>query len=124
MNKVFILIVLLNFNSFISLTAQTKKEIIKTARVDVGKQFEISNAEYKKFKKDRTNKTSDLFKPKPTTVSDIALLADSVYVKAYRNFAYRRARTKADSELVIWVGGGFITLIVASLFVLYYGTPS
>jgi hypothetical protein len=95
----------------------SEKALTKVARRDVGRHFVLTKAEYKLFKQDKRNITSDLFKPKPNTVSDTSLLADSVYVKAYRNFAYINARSKADSGIVIVVGTGIIVSCLALTFI-------
>jgi hypothetical protein len=110
MIKTLALIILLTFNNFTGLIAQPKanKTIVLIARSDVKKRFKLTKAEFQQFRKDKRNTTSDLFKPKTHTVSDTTLLADSVYVEAYRNFAYRQARTTLDSRLVMWIGGSII----------------
>jgi hypothetical protein len=115
MRKALAIIMLLTFNGFISVSAQqnTNKKTIKIARSDVGRRFVLTKEEYKLYKKDKGNTTSDLFKPNSNTVSDTTLLADSVYVKAYRNFAYIKARSRADSRLIVIAGGTIIVACVA-----------
>ena len=115
MIKLLTLIILITFSCFIRLTAQTKtdKKTIKIARTDVGRRFTLSKSEIKEFRKNRSNQNSDLFKPKPGAVSDTTLLADSTFVKAYRNFAYIKARSNVDSPIIIAVGTAAILSWVA-----------
>ncbi|HEY0056416.1 MAG TPA: hypothetical protein VGB63_13765 [Pedobacter sp.] len=115
MTKAIALILLFTFSCFTNLSAQqnTDKTIIKIARTDVIRRFKLTEPEFQQFKKDKRNSTSDLFKPKSKRVSDTTLLADSVYSKAYRNYAYIKARGKADSTVIMIVGGTIIIVCVA-----------
>jgi hypothetical protein len=99
----------------------SEKALTKVARRDVGRRFVLTTAEYKLYKKDKRNNTSDLFKPNPRTVSDTTLLADSVYVKAYRSFAYIKTQGKADSDLIVWLGGGIIVAGVTYIALVIIG---
>jgi hypothetical protein len=63
--------------------------------------------------------TSDFFKPVPLAVSDTALLRDSVYVKTYREEAWkrtRRRRTFGHYALVTGAVVGSATVIAAFVF--------
>ncbi len=75
--------------------AQTTRHdsIIKMAQKDAQK-LRLSKTSRMRFNKDKNNYMSDLFKPTRLLVSDIGLLNDSLYVKAFRLTAYKKAYHK------------------------------
>ncbi|MCX2575401.1 hypothetical protein [Pedobacter sandarakinus] len=84
----FLLLFCLNGDAvFSQIQRNTKLENI--VRTDVA-DFKLSKADLKLYRKGRTGRTSDYFKPKAADVSDTSLLADSAYVKMYRNIAYNK----------------------------------
>ncbi|CAM3874239.1 hypothetical protein MUGA111182_14555 [Mucilaginibacter galii] len=89
-----------------------KDSVVKTAYNDV-KRFKLYKEEFKKFKKNKTNSNSDLFKPTKATVSDTASLADSVYVNAFRNAAYNKTLKRRTTGHYFLVGGAVYVAVVA-----------
>jgi hypothetical protein len=51
----------------------------------------------------------DFFKPTPSAISDTALVRDSVYVKTYREEAWKRTRRRRTFGHYALVGGAVIT---------------
>ena len=86
-----------------------------------GKKVRLDATERKRFKADRNNYTSDLFKPNPGLVSDTTLLKDSVYVKAFRMTAYTKAYKRRTIAHYVLIGGvvyGILTIVVVSIAIL------
>ncbi|MBS1519590.1 MAG: hypothetical protein JST50_01235 [Bacteroidetes bacterium] len=69
--------------------------------------FALGGSEPGGFSNYRRNRelASDYFKPVASAVSDTALLNDSVYVKAYREKAWRRTRHRRTAGHYVWVSG-------------------
>ena len=98
-----------------------KDSVVKIAYTDAQK-FKMGNEDLKRFRRNKYNANSDLFKPATAAVSDSALLADSAYVTAYRIAAYDRTVKRRTTGHKLLVGGGiyvaatvlaaFITLLV------------
>ena len=92
--------------------------IITMAKTD-GRRLHLSAAKRQKFNADKKNVGSDLFKPALSKVSDPLMLSDSVYVKAFRMAAYKKAfgyrkRTAGHYILV----GGIVAASAAAAFLL------
>lgn len=79
------------------------------ARKDV-KNFKLSKADLKLYRKGKSDRTSDYFKPTPSNVSDPALLKDSTYVKMYRNFAYSKTSHRKGAGEYIIIAGAIVVL--------------
>ena len=108
-------LVLLHF----TVVAQTpyRDSINRIAQQDA-ELFWLNKKDLKTFRKDRHNYTSDFFKPSKAVVSDSTLLKDSVYVKAYRRFAFEKTskRRTIGHYVLLWyaalsliLGVGFMT---------------
>jgi len=65
-------------------------KIINLAKMD-GRRLRLSPVQRDQFVAAKKNAGSDLFKPRAGIVSDVTLLNDSVYVKAFRVAAYKKA---------------------------------
>jgi hypothetical protein len=93
--------------------------IITMAKTD-GRRLRLSNAQRQKFNADKKNAGSDLFKPALNTVSDTLMLSDSVYAKAFRLAAYKKAfgYRKRTTGHYILVGGVAAASAVAAFFVI------
>lgn len=85
-----LLIVCFSFGNSFSQTINPDS-LKKIAVADV-KQFKLDDKTLKKFKENRSNSTSDFFKPSKLNTSNSALLSDSVYVKAFRKEAYKKTK--------------------------------
>jgi len=98
----------------------THRDSVGRAALDDVKNFKLSREERERFKADKDNYSSDLFKPTERTTPDSRLLQDSVYVKAFRAAAYARARNKrsAGHYVLLGVGGYVVLSAVATLVVL------
>jgi hypothetical protein len=84
--------------------------LVKVAQLDV-KKFRLNDTDMNKFKTNRHNANSDYFKPGKSGVSDTTLLADSVYVKAYRTAAYNKTRKRRTVWHHVWVGALFFEAV-------------
>jgi len=107
--------------SILAAAAQTlyRDSINRIAQQDA-ELFWLNKKDLKTFRKDRHNYTSDFFKPSRAVVSDSTLLKDSVYVKAYRRFAYEKTRKRRTiGHYVLW---GYAVLAL-TLGVAYATTP-
>ncbi|HZY36226.1 MAG TPA: hypothetical protein VFE53_06235 [Mucilaginibacter sp.] len=93
--------------------------IITVAKTD-GRRLHLSTAQRQKFNADNKNAGSDLFKPALSTVSDTLMLSDSVYAKAFRAAAYKKAfgYRKRTAGHYILVGGIAAASAVAAFFVI------
>ena len=116
-----VLICALILLSTVSLSAQLttdKRSLTRKARVDVA-NFRLNKTDLKEFKKNKRNDSSDYFKPVKSMVSDTTLLTDSIYVKAFRVYAYVKTKSRVNTGMYALVGGGiiigFYTLVVLSL---------
>ena len=82
------IIVLLLFNqAFCQSTDSVRKAALNDSR-----NFRLSEENLLKFKEHRDNASSDLFKPTPSVASSISLLNDSIYVKSFREAAYKQTK--------------------------------
>ena len=84
------------------LTAKTDT-ITKAAKRDA-KNFKLSDSLWKLSRRDSFPSTSDYFKPKKADVKDITLLNDSVYVAAFRQYAYKQNKHRRTAGHHILVG--------------------
>ena len=80
------------------------------------KYFHLNSIDFKKFKQDRHNYTSDYFKPTKAVVNDNALLADSVYVKAYRQFAWEKTRYRRSVGHYLLLGYAAFGVVLAMAY--------
>ena len=120
MTKAQVLIALLFFFlTTTNLSAQTSgpATAIKQAKRDV-LRFRLDKTTYQKFKKDRLNADADYFKPLKSMVRDTTLLSDSNYVKAFRNTAYRKTKSRQLNNSIYIVGGTAIVVTVGAIIIL------
>jgi len=85
--------------------------VTSIAKADA-KNFRLNAEDFKKFRKNRRNSSSDYFKPSAANVSNSALLNDSVYVQAYRYAAYTKTRHRRTAGHYILLGGAALTVVV------------
>jgi hypothetical protein len=93
--------------------------IITMAKTD-GRRLHLITPQRQKFIADKKNAGSDLFKPTLSTVSDTLMLNDSVYAKAFRMAAYKKAfgyRKRTAGHYVL-VSGIVAASAVAAFFVI------
>ena len=93
-----------------TLSAQTshKDSVTEIATADT-KSFILNKEDLKAFRRlGPKRRFSDLFKPKATNVSDIRLLNDSDYVKAYRHIAFIKTRKRHSAGHYILIIGSSI----------------
>lgn len=85
---------------------------VKKIAVADAEKFKISDENIKRFKSERSRKTSDIFKPTANTTSNVQLLNDSVYVAAFKQAAHQNTKNtikvKKSSTIgtVGYVAGG------------------
>jgi hypothetical protein len=84
------------------ITAKTDT-ITKAAKRDA-KNFRLSDSLWKSNRRYHFPATSDYFKPAKTDVKDMALLNDSVYVHAFRQYAYKQNKHRRTTGHHILVG--------------------
>ncbi len=103
------------------LLAQTphRDVLIKIVKKD-GKARRLNAGEYKIFKKDKDNYSSDLFKPNLALASDTSFLKDSVYVTAFRLAAYKKAINRHRTRDDVFLGLGGAALFVGFFAAIYY----
>lgn len=68
--------------------ATRRDSLIKAAQADA-KTYRLDNATWKKYKR-KLPATSDHFKPTEANQKNRAVLSDSIYVKAYRQAAFKK----------------------------------
>jgi hypothetical protein len=119
MKKILILIQLFMLFAASSLVAQniSSGSIIKAAKAD-GKRLRLDSIGWQRFKADKQNYSSDLFKPVPALVSDTILLRDSAYVKAFRRAAYEKASHSRTAGHYILIGGVITSGVVVIILVI------
>lgn len=94
--------------------AQTsnKDSIVKIAKADV-MNFRLNDDDLKRFRQNRHNRNSDYFKPLSINVSNRGLLRDSVYVKAYRELAYKKTKRRRTVGHYAIFGGIALVIVLA-----------
>lgn len=93
----------------------------KIAIADV-QNFKLKEETIKKIRNQRSESSSDYFKPTKEQVSNALLLSDSLYVNAYREAAYSKVRSiKAEGKR----GGigtiGYVAGALAVFAVVFFG---
>lgn len=103
MSRALMFTLLLMSFSAVKLQAQkTRKDsITRIAQAD-SKNFRLNKTDLKKFRKDRRNYNSDFFKP--PKVRDSTLLKDSLYLKAFRDAAYKKTRKRRTAGHYVIIG--------------------
>ena len=90
----------------------------KIAQADV-KKFKLSREDQKIFKADKSNFTSDLFKPGLAYTSNPSLLNDSVYVRTFRYAAFKKASNKRSTGHYVLLGtAGYIIASAIAVLVI------
>lgn len=121
MKRTLVLILLINILAVCSVVAQqTKRDSVINRAAKDAKFLKLSDTDLKRFKADKANYSADFFKPNPGTTADSTLLADSVYVKAFRSEAYKRYVSKRSVGHYALLGVGayvVISIIVALIIV-------
>jgi hypothetical protein len=112
--------VLISFSALKVQAQNLKDDSVKNIAIADAKKFRLDKADLKIFKHNRHNSNSDYFKPAKANVTDTTLLRDSVYVKAYRQKAWKRTRNRRTLWHYAWVteavyGGAYIVLLVGVL---------
>jgi hypothetical protein len=127
MRKPLIMTLLLAMFATANTFAQTthRDSVTKIAQTDA-KKLELSKEDKERFKHDKDNYSSDLFKPTEGVASDSKLLQDSIYVKAFRAAAYKRAHDKKSAGHYVLLGlGGYVVIsaivIVVATIVIFSG---
>jgi len=83
-----------------------------------GRKLKLSKVEREKFKADKRNYNSDLFKPQARFVSDTTLLRDSSYVKSYRKAAYKSAlKTRTAGHYILIYGSITVVAVIINLVI-------
>lgn len=95
--------------------------IKKIAVADV-ENFKLKEETIKEIRNQRSESSSDYFKPSKEQVSNALLLNDSTYVKTYRDAAYSKIRnTKAGGRHVGIGTLGYIAGALAVFAVVFFG---
>ena len=109
-------------NSLTNNDSKTSQNVIRSLAVNDAGRLELTNAEIMRFKHNRQNFSSDIFKPTPVTTHDTKLLRDSAYVKAFRATAYAKAFDKYrwhGTLLIVLVSVAFAVLISIGVIALF-----
>jgi len=88
------------------------------------KNFKLDNETWKQFRHNHFAPTSDHFKPVKANVGDTTFLADSVYVKAFREGAYKKTLHRHTTGHSILLIGGITTGILLIVVVIVGSTLS
>ena len=86
------------------------RSIVRIARKDAFKNFNLNESDFKRFRLNRRDNSGDYFNPEISTVSNPEFLSDSVYVQAFRHFAYLKTRSRHTLGHYCLLGGA--TLVV------------
>ncbi|WP_316738206.1 hypothetical protein [Pedobacter aquatilis] len=81
-----------------SFSQSVQPDSVKKIAAADAEKFKISDENLKRFRNERSKHTSDIFKPTANTTTNVSLLNDSVYVKAYRQAAHQN--TKDNTKVV------------------------
>jgi tRNA U34 2-thiouridine synthase MnmA/TrmU len=122
--KTLTLIFLFLFISVCNAAAQSTKAdstAVKSAKTDV-KRFKLEKQVWKQFKQHGFGYTSDYFKPGKTNVSDTNVLNDSVYVKAFRKYAYQKTLHRHTTGHYILIFGGITTVLLLIIIAIGVGS--
>jgi hypothetical protein len=112
--------ILMNFYTALYAQSLSKDSLIKAAYADA-KGFRLNRQDFKTFRKSRSNSYSDLFKPTKANVGDTTLLADSVYVNAFRNAAYGKTLKRRTTGHYFLMGGViYVAITVVATVVLLF----
>ena len=65
---------------------------LKTLAIKDAGKFKLEKERLEKFKKHRSDASSDFFKPTTADASSATLLNDSIYVKTFREAAYKKTK--------------------------------
>lgn len=83
--------------------ATHRDSLNKAAKADA-KTFRLDDAIWKKYKR-KLPSTSDHFKPTEANQKNSARLTDSVYVKAFRQAAFKKNKQRRTPWHYVWIGG-------------------
>ena len=112
----FVILLFLTIGSSAFAQSQTNDDLEKIARKDA-RNFKLSKTDLKLYRKSKSGRTSDYFKPTASKVTELNLLKDSTYVTMYRNLAYSKtSRRKGAVEYVI-IAGAIVVLAGISALV-------
>jgi hypothetical protein len=95
--------------------ASHRDSVILAAKADA-KTFRLDKATWKKYKR-KLPSTSDHFKPIEAQQGNHELLSDSIYVKAYRQAAFKKNKNRRTPWHYVLIGGsilgtGYVALAV------------
>lgn len=117
-------LLVLNFTAATQAQFSHRDSVIKVAVIDV-RNFRLDKAAMKRFRDDRRNPNSDLFKPFAANVSDVTLLQDSVYVKAFRQVAWQKTGKRRTAWHYAWVSlavyDGIYVVLLLGVFITGHG---
>jgi len=123
MKKIILLVFL--FSLTLQLFAQTDSlKILKIAEADA-QHFKLDKQTWKAYRKHQVGYTSDYFKPNNLNTTHPELLTDSVFVRDFREAAYRKTTRHRTVGHYILVGGGiYIGAIVVGtiIFIIVYAS--
>jgi hypothetical protein len=127
--KKIILLILSFLGILLALCFSSGKLLAQTLRVDSimtiakedGRKFRLTPQQKERFKADKKNSGSDLFKPNASNVSDVSLLKDTAYVRTFRMAAYKRNR-RTTWHYVLW--GGVSAYLVACIIDIIVSNPT
>jgi hypothetical protein len=117
------IICLLLFFCTVQVTGQCqtthRDSLIKAAQADA-KKFKLDDAVWKKYKR-TLPPTSDYFKPEEANQKNLAQINDSLYVKAYRQAAFKRNKHRHTPWHYVLLGGsisaGVIVVGIAAVLI-------
>jgi len=97
--------------------ATRRDSLTKAAKADA-KTFRLNNAIWKEYKR-KLPSTSDHFKPTEANQLNRTLLTDSVYVKAYREAAFKKNKHRRTPWHYVLISGSILTAAYVSLLITF-----
>jgi hypothetical protein len=118
MKKVF-LFLFVAVTAMLNAKAQTmnRDSVIRIAKAQ---NFKLNDADLERFRKTGRNGNSDYFKPISSGVSDVSLLKDSTYVKAYREMAFKKTKRRHTAGHFVLIGGIVAVVAIAVIYAATY----
>ncbi len=128
--KSLLLLILLSLASIVQLFEQAVKPDSVTLKTKIAiadaKRFKLDKQTWKAYRKHQIGYTSDYFKPTNINTTNYNFLTDSVYVKAFREAAFKKAVrrstirhyiiTGVKQEVIVTIGiAAFFYIIISAL---------
>jgi hypothetical protein len=121
--KRIILLLLLSLSSTFQfqLSAQADSTTLKTTlATNDARYFRVGKEVRRAYRKHHLTTTSDYLNPAGNRIGNPDLLTDSVYVKAYKNIAYKNSISsiKTERKVIVIAGVVIVGVVVGALLII------